>query len=338
MTQKIAFITGITGQDGAYLARYLLKKNYIVHGLVRRASLPKFDRIAPFMDDLILHDGDMTDASNLIRLVSEIKPHEIYNLAAQSDVGASFNSPEYTANTDGLGTLRLLESIRILKLQNHTRFYQASTSELFGNAPAPQNEHTPFDPRSPYACAKLYAHAITKTYRDAYGIHASNGILFNHESPLRGEEFVTQKICRAVAGIHHGTQDTLTLGNLNALRDWGHARDYVDGMWRIVTHDAPDDYVLATGVARSVREFVECAFAICNITIEWRGQGVDEVGINAQTGNPIVTIDPKFFRPVDVHHLCGDATKARDVLGWKPQTSFDDLIREIMDEALSPAK
>ena len=331
---KTAFITGITGQDGAYLTEYLLAKGYVVHGLVRRASLPKLDRIEPFVDRITLHYGDMTDTSNLIRLVSEIQPDEIYNLAAMSDVAVSFDTPEYTANTDALGTLRLLEAIRILKLENCTRFYQASSSELFGNTPAPQNENTPLAPCSPYACAKAYGYYITQTYRAAYGIHASNGILFNHESPLRGEEFVTQKICRAVAAIHRGTQSTLSLGNLNALRDWGHARDYIDGMWKMVNHSDSGDYVLATGEARSVREFVIFAFDHVGITIEWRGQGSDEIGVNAQTGETLVTVDSQFFRPVDVNHLCGDASKAREILEWEPVTPFHDLVTEMMDEAL----
>jgi GDPmannose 4,6-dehydratase len=333
MTKKV-LITGITGQDGAYLAEFLLDKGYEVHGLVRRTSLPKYDRIEHIKNRLILHYGDMTDAANLIDIVKKTNPHELYNLAAQSDVAISFDTAEYTANTDALGTLRLLEAIRILDLTKHTKFYQASSSELFGNAHAPQNEDTPFAPCSPYACAKAYAYFITQTYRNAYGVHASNGILFNHESPLRGEEFVTQKICKGVAAIHKDQQEMLTLGNLDAKRDWGHARDYVRGMWMMVQQDKPDDYVLATGQSHSVREFVTHAFDHIGVTIEWRGNGADEVGVNAQTGQTLVKIDPHFFRPIDVHHLEGDASKAREKLGWTPEISFHDFVTEMMREAL----
>lgn len=331
---KVAFITGITGQDGAYLSELLLDKGYEVHGLVRRASLPKYDRIESMKDQIHLHYGDMTDASNLIDLISQIKPEEIYNLAAQSDVGVSFKTPAYTADTDALGTLRLLEAIRILGLEKHTKFYQASSSEIFGNMPAPQNEDTPMHPCSPYACAKLYAYHITRTYREAYGIFACNGILFNHESPLRGEEFVTQKICQAVAAIYHEEQGTLTLGNLDAKRDWGHARDYVRGMWMMMQTDQPDDYVLATGKTHSVRDFVEHAFDHIGIILSWRGQGLHEIGVNASTGETLVTVSEEYYRPLDVHHLCGDASKAHRVLEWEPEVSFKELINEMMAECL----
>ena len=342
MTRKTAFITGVTGQDGAYLAELLLDKGYVVHGIKRRSSSFNTERVDHLYRDphlgevrFRLHFGDMTDATNLIRLLQETQPSEIYNLAAQSHVAVSFETPEYTANSDALGALRLLEAMRILGLGEETRFYQASTSELYGNAPqSPQNEATPFAPRSPYAAAKLYAYWITVNYREAYGFHASNGILFNHESPIRGETFVTRKITRAVAAIDLGLQETLFLGNLDAERDWGHARDYVDGMWRIVQQDKPDDYVLATGENHSVREFVELAFARIGRKLEWRGTGEDETGLDAGTGDTLVRIDPRYFRPTEVDSLLGDAKKALDKLGWCHQTSFDQLVAEMVDADL----
>lgn len=335
---KTALITGITGQDGAYLAELLLAKGYRVHGVKRRSSSFNTARIDHLYQDpherdvrLKLHYGDMTDATNLIRIVQETQPDEIYNLAAQSHVQVSFETAEYTANADGIGTLRLLEAIRILKLEGKTRFYQASTSELYGKAQqVPQSETTPFYPRSPYAAAKLYAYWITVNYREAYGIHASNGILFNHESPLRGETFVTRKITRAVAGIHHGLQDVLYLGNLDAKRDWGHARDYVEGMWRMLQQPVADDYVLATGETHTVREFVERAFAKTGVTIVWEGEGVDEIGRDARTGTVRVQIDPRYFRPTEVDLLLGDPTKAHRQLGWKHTTSFSDLVGDMV--------
>ena len=338
MADRVALITGVTGQDGACLAELLLSKGYVVHGVKRRSSSFNTERIDHLYEDpheadprLYLHYGDLTDTSNLIRLVQEVRPDEIYNLAAQSHVHVSFETPEYTANSDALGTLRLLEALRILDRAGDVRFYQASTSELFGNAPAvPQNEETPFCPRSPYAAAKLYAYWITVNYREAYGIHASNGILFNHEGPTRGETFVTRKITRAVASIVHGLQDRVWLGNLNARRDWGHARDYVEGMWRIVNHDRPGDYVLATGEAHSVREFVEVAFKEADIDIVWDGEGVHEKGHDAQTGAVRVEIDPRYFRPTEVDHLVGDARKAREVLGWEPKSTFNDIVCEMV--------
>lgn len=338
MNEKIAFITGITGQDGAYLARFLLDKGYVVHGIKRRASSFNTARVDSIYIDphegetrFFLHYGDLTDATNLIRLVQETKPTEVYNLAAQSHVQVSFETPEYTANSDALGTLRLLEAMRILGLERTTRFYQASTSELYGKVQeVPQSETTPFYPRSPYAAAKLYAYWITVNYREAYGMHASNGILFNHEGPTRGETFVTRKITRAVAAIELGLQQTLYLGNLNSLRDWGHARDYVEGMWLMLQQPQPDDYVLATGQMHSVREFVGLAFAEVGRTIEWRGSGVDEIGIDGATGIERVRIDPQYFRPTEVDQLLGDASKARDKLGWKPTTTFQDLVREMV--------
>lgn len=342
MTRKTALITGVTGQDGAYLAELLLDKGYVVHGIKRRSSSFNTERVDHLYRDLHLgeakfrlHFGDMTDATNLIRLLQETQPSEIYNLAAQSHVAVSFETPEYTANSDALGTLRLLEAIRILDLGETARFYQASTSELYGNAPqSPQSETTPFAPRSPYAVAKLYAYWITVNYREAYGFHASNGILFNHESPIRGETFVTRKITRAVAAIHLGLQETLYLGNLDAKRDWGHARDYVEGMWRILQQDKPDDYVLATGENHSVREFVELAFARIGRTLEWRGAGLEEAGVDAGTGDVLVKIDPRYFRPTEVDSLLGDAKKAHDRLGWRHQTSFDQLVAEMVDADL----
>ena len=335
---KTALITGITGQDGAYLTELLLAKGYDVHGIKRRSSSFNTGRIDRFYQDphvegarLHLHHGDMTDATNLIRIVQETQPDEIYNLAAQSHVQVSFETAEYTANADALGTLRLLEAIRLLGLKDRTRFYQASTSELYGKVQEiPQTETTPFYPRSPYAAAKLYAYWITVNYREAYGMHASNGILFNHESPLRGETFVTRKITRAVAAIHLGLQDRVYLGNLDAKRDWGHARDYVEGMWRIVQHPVPDDFVLASGETRSVREFVEKAFAELGIGIAWRGAGVEERGVDARSGRVLVEVDPRYFRPTEVDLLVGDASKARDALGWAPTTGFDELVREMV--------
>jgi GDPmannose 4,6-dehydratase len=340
-----ALITGITGQDGAYLAELLLGKGYEVHGLKRRASSFNTDRIDHLYVDphitgarLFLHYGDMTDATNLIRVIQEVQPDEIYNLAAQSHVKVSFETPEYTANADGIGTLRLLEAIRILKLEGRTRFYQASTSELYGMAPAPQSETTPFMPQSPYATAKLYGFWITQNYRTGYGMHASNGILFNHESPNRGETFVTRKVTRAVAAIELGLQDRLFIGNLDAKRDWGHARDYVEGMWRIVQAETADDYVLATGEAHSVRAFVEQAFREVGRELAWKGEGIEEKGVDARTGRLLVEIDPRYFRPLEVHHLQGDATKARQRLGWQPQVSFRELVAEMVLADLTQVK
>jgi GDPmannose 4,6-dehydratase len=328
----------VTGQDGAYLSELLLGKGYIVHGVKRRSSSFNSERIDHLYQDphgenirFFMHYGDMTDSTNLIRLVQQTKPDEIYNLAAQSHVQVSFETPEYTANADGLGTLRLLEAIRILGLEKVTRFYQASTSELYGLVQdVPQRETTPFYPRSPYAAAKLYAYWVTVNYREAYAIHASNGILFNHESPIRGETFVTRKITRAVAAIHRGSQERLYLGNLDAKRDWGHARDYVEGMWRILQQDTPDDYVLATGETHTVREFIEKSFALVDRPLEWKGHGLDEVGIDSTTGRTVVAIDPRYFRPTEVDLLIGDPTKARTKLGWSHQSSFDELIREMV--------
>jgi len=340
---KKALITGVTGQDGAYLAELLLSKGYEVHGIKRRSSSFNTGRVDHLYQDqhegnvrFILHYGDMTDSTCLIRVVQEVQPDEIYNLAAQSHVAVSFESPEYTANADGIGVLRLLEAIRILKMEDRVRFYQASTSELYGKVQeTPQRETTPFYPRSPYAAAKLYGYWITVNYREAYGIHASNGILFNHESPLRGETFVTRKITRAVAAIHLGFQNCLYLGNLDAKRDWGHARDYVEGMWRIVQHPTPGDFVLATGETRSVREFVEGAFAHVGRAIAWKGEGVDEVGVDVTSGQVVVRIDRRYFRPTEVDLLLGDATKARELLGWTPRHTFSDLLREMMDSDLA---
>ena len=332
-----ALITGVTGQDGAYLAELLLAKGYEVHGLKRRASSFNTARIDHLYTDphqsdagLFLHYGDLTDATNLIRVLQDVRPHEIYNLAAQSHVKVSFDTPEYTANADGIGPLRLLEAIRILRLEEHTRFYQASTSELFGAAVPPQRETTPFQPRSPYATAKLYAYWITRNYRDGYGLFAANGILFNHESPHRGETFVTRKISRAVAAIELGLQQRLYMGNLDALRDWGHARDYVDGMWRILQHDRPDDWVLATGEAHSVREFVERAFTEIGREIVWRGNGIDEQGTDARTGEVLVEIDARYFRPLEVEYLLGDPSRAQTELGWRHRSNFTDLVAEMV--------
>lgn len=337
-TMPTALITGITGQDGSYLARFLLGKGYVVHGVKRRSSSFNTERIDDLYEDphdgdpkLRLHYGDLTDATNIIRLIQEVKPDEIYNLAAQSHVAVSFETPEYTANSDAMGTLRILEAIRILGIADATRFYQASTSELYGKVQAvPQNEATPFYPRSPYAAAKLYAYWITVNYREAYGMFASNGILFNHESPSRGETFVTRKITRAVAAISSGLQDVLYLGNLDAKRDWGHARDYVDGMWRILQHDKPDDFVLATGETHSVREFVSLAFAEVQRTVVWEGTGVSETGRDAETGKVVVRIDPRYYRPTEVDLLLGDPSKAWRELKWKHQSSFGDLVAEMV--------
>ncbi|WP_240002434.1 GDP-mannose 4,6-dehydratase [Oleisolibacter albus] len=335
---KVALITGITGQDGAYLAEFLLQRGYQVHGVKRRSSSFNTMRIEHLYQDpheqdinLRLHYGDLTDATNLIRLVQQVQPDEIYNLAAQSHVQVSFETPEYTANADGLGTLRLLEAIRILGLERRTRFYQASTSELYGLVQeTPQRETTPFYPRSPYAAAKLYAYWITVNYREAYGMHASNGILFNHESPIRGETFVTRKITRAVAAIALGLQDCLYLGNLDARRDWGHARDYVEGMWRMLQQDQPGDYVLATGETHTVRDFVEHAFAEVGRTIVWQGYGVEEQGLDARSGQALVRIDPAYFRPTEVELLLGDPSRARTVLGWQHRTSFTELVQDMV--------
>jgi GDPmannose 4,6-dehydratase len=339
---KVALITGITGQDGAYLAELLLEKGYTVHGIKRRSSSFNTGRIEHLYQDpheknpkLILHYGDMTDATNLIGIVQQTKPDEIYNLAAQSHVQVSFETAEYTANSDAIGTLRLLEAIRLLSLTEKTRFYQASTSELYGKVQeVPQSEKTPFYPRSPYAAAKLYAYWIVVNYREAYNIHASNGILFNHESPIRGETFVTRKITRAVAAIHHGLQDKLFLGNLDAKRDWGHAREYVRGMWLMTQQDEPDDYVLATGETHPVREFVEMAFRHIDMEIEWSGTGVDEVGRDRKTGRVLVEVDPRYFRPTEVELLIGDPTKAHTKLGWRHETKFEVLVTEMMESDL----
>ncbi len=338
MSDRIALITGVTGQDGALLAELLLRKGYVVHGVKRRSSSFNTARVDHLYHDpheedvrLFLHHGDMTDATNLIRIVQEVRPTEIYNLAAQSHVQVSFETPEYTANADALGALRLLEAIRILGMKDRARFYQASTSELYGNvAEAPQRETTPFYPRSPYAAAKLYAYWMTVNYREAYGFYACNGILFNHEGPTRGETFVTRKITRAVAAIQLGRQKRLYIGNLDAKRDWGHARDYVDGMWRILQQPTPDDYVLATGETHSVREFVEVAFAEIGRTIGWHGKAADEKGVDAKTGEILVEVDPRYFRPTEVDFLLGDPTKAREKLGWTHKTSFGDLVREMV--------
>ncbi|MEJ7926480.1 GDP-mannose 4,6-dehydratase [Sphingobium sp. AN641] len=351
---KIALITGVTGQDGAYLAEFLLDKGYEVHGIKRRTSLFNTARIDHLMTaseegraPFILHHGDLTDSSSLLRIIQQVQPDEIYNLAAQSHVAVSFEEPEYTANSDGVGVLRLLEAIRILGLSEKTRFYQASTSELYGLVQEiPQRETTPFYPRSPYAVAKMYAYWITVNYREAYGIYACNGILFNHESPLRGETFVTRKITRALARISLGTQQTLSLGNLSALRDWGHARDYVEMQWLMLQQEKPEDFVIATGEQHSVREFVDRSGAELGMTFRWEGEGPQEVGILAETsvaglkgriGQTIVNIDPKYFRPTEVETLLGDPTKAKEQLGWVPRTSFDALVKEMAAADLKDA-
>jgi GDPmannose 4,6-dehydratase len=341
LTEKVALITGVTGQDGSLLARLLLDKGYVVHGIKRRSSSFNTGRIDDIYADphesetrFYLHYGDMTDATNLIRLLQDTRPHEIYNLAAQSHVQVSFETPEYTANADAVGTLRMLEAMRILKLED-SRFYQASTSELYGKvAEIPQRETTPFYPRSPYGVAKLYAYWITVNYREAYGLYAANGILFNHESPVRGETFVTRKITRAVAAIQWGLQDTLYVGNLDAKRDWGHAKDFVKGMWLILQQPKPDDYVLATGESHSVREFIELAFAQVGRIIVWRGNGDDEVGLDNDSGQVLVKIDRRYFRPTEVDVLQGDATKAKQELGWKAETTFTDLVAEMVKSDL----
>jgi GDPmannose 4,6-dehydratase len=343
---KKALITGITGQDGAYLAELLLAKGYEVHGVKRRASSFNTDRIDHLYEDphgravqLHLHYGDLTDATNLIRIVQQVQPDEIYNLAAQSHVAVSFETPEYTANADALGTLRLLEAIRILGLEKKTRFYQASTSEMFGKVQeTPQRETTPFDPRSPYGAAKVYGHWITVNYREAYGFYACSGILFNHESPIRGETFVTRKITRALARIHEKLETCLYLGNLDSLRDWGHAKDYVRAQWLMLQQPEPEDFVIATGEQHSVREFVGAAGQLLQIDIEWRGKGVEEQGIDRKTGTVIVKVDPRYFRPTEVETLLGDATKARTKLGWKPELSFEVLVQEMVAEDLQLAR
>jgi len=365
MSKKRALITGITGQDGAYLAEFLMQKGYEVHGIKRRASLFNTDRVDHFYKDpheedvnFFLHYGDMTDSTNLIRIIQEVQPDEIYNLAAQSHVKVSFETPEYTANADALGTLRLLEAIKILGMENKVKFYQASTSELYGKVQEiPQNEKTPFYPRSPYAAAKLYAYWITVNYREAYGLFACNGILFNHESPIRGETFVTRKITRAATRIKLGMQKKLYLGNLNSKRDWGHAKDYIRGMWLILQQDKPDDYVLATGETHSVREFVEKAFKLVGIEIDWQGEGIEEKGIvkkivesketinnniegmcRVKPGDVVIEVDPRYFRPTEVDILIGDASKAKEKLRWTPQYSFDDLIKDMVESDIELAK
>ena len=343
---KVALVTGVTGQDGAYLAEFLINKGYIVHGLKRRASLFNTDRIDHLYQDphtqnknFVLHYGDLTDSTNLIRIVQDVQPDELYNLAAQSHVAVSFESPEYTANSDALGTLRLLEAIRILGLENKTRFYQASTSELFGKVQeVPQKETTPFYPRSPYAVAKLYAYWITVNYREAYGMYACNGILFNHESPIRGETFVTRKITRALARIKLGLQEKLYLGNLDAKRDWGHAKDYVEMQWLMLQQEAPEDFAIATGEQYSVRDFVDAAAKELGIPIRWKGKGIDEKGYNKETGACIIEVDKRYFRPTEVETLLGDPTKAREKLGWIPKVSFQDLVSEMVISDLRDAE
>jgi GDPmannose 4,6-dehydratase len=344
--ERKALITGITGQDGAYLAELLLQKGYIVHGIKRRASLFNTDRIDHLYQDphvesrnLILHYGDLTDATNLIRVIQEVQPDEIYNLAAQSHVAVSFETPEYTANSDALGTLRMLEAMRILGLGSRTRFYQASTSELYGKVLAtPQNETTPFNPRSPYAVAKLYAYWITVNYREAYGMYAVNGILFNHESPVRGETFVSRKITRGLARISAGLDKCLYLGNLDARRDWGHARDYVRAQWLMLQQNTPDDLVIATGQQHSVRQFVTKAGILLGMQIEWRGNGLDECGVETTSGQVIVRVDPRYFRPTEVQTLLGDASRARNELGWTPEITFDQLVAEMVADDMALAK
>ena len=334
---RVALVTGATGQDGAYLAELLLAKGYVVHGVKRRSSSFNTGRLDHLYRDphepdgrFFLHYGDLADGAALVRLIAETEPDEIYNLGAESHVRVSFDLPEYTADVNGLGALRLLEALRILKAERSVRFYQASTSELYGNAAAPQDETTPFAPRSPYAAAKLYAYWITVNYREAYGVHASNGILFNHESPVRGGTFVTRKITRAVAAIAHGTGERIHLGNLDAVRDWGHARDHVEGMWRMVAHPEPGDYVLATGEGHTVRKFAELAFAEIGVQIVWEGDGVEEKGIDGRTGAVRIEIDARYFRPTEADALVGDAAKARRVLGWRPRTTFRELVREMV--------
>ncbi|MFO7752363.1 MAG: GDP-mannose 4,6-dehydratase [Desulfobacteraceae bacterium] len=344
--KKVALITGITGQDGAYLAEFLLEKGYEVHGIKRRSSLFNTDRIDHLYQDpheknrnFILHYGDLTDSTNLIRILQQVQPDEVYNLAAQSHVAVSFEAPEYTADTDALGTLRLLEGIRLLGMEQKTRFYQASTSELYGKVQeTPQTENTPFYPRSPYAAAKLYAYWIAVNYREAYGIYACNGILFNHESPLRGETFVTRKITRALARISLGLQDCLYLGNLDARRDWGHARDYVRMQWLMLQQDEPEDFVIATGRQYSVRDFVNAAAKELSMEIEWQGEGVQEKGIHKKMGKPIVAVDPGYFRPTEVETLLGDPSKAKNSLGWEPEITFGEMVKEMVAQDLAQAK
>ena len=346
MKPRVALITGITGQDGAYLAEFLLGKGYIVHGVKRRSSLFNTQRIDHLYKDrhaegvqFFLHYGDLTDSTNLVRIVQEVQPDEIYNLGAQSHVQVSFDTPEYTANADAIGVLRLLEAIRILKLSRSVRFYQASTSELYGNTPeVPQNERTPFRPRSPYGAAKLYAYWITVNYREAYQLYACNGILFNHESPLRGETFVTRKITRAVARIKLGLQERLYLGNMNALRDWGHAKDYVEGMWLMLQQPEPDDYVLATGREATVREFCDKAFNALDMSVEWQGTGAAEHAICQESGKTVVSVDPSYYRPAEVNRLLGDASKAREKLGWTPRYTLESMIEEMVEADYQIAK
>ncbi len=346
MANKIALITGITGQDGAYLAEFLLDKGYEVHGIKRRSSSFNTDRIDHLYQEpheknrkFILHYGDLADSMNLVRIIKEIQPDEIYNLGAQSHVAVSFESPEYTADTVGLGALRILDAIRILGLVNKTRYYQASSSELYGQVyETPQKETTPFYPRSPYAAAKLYAYWITVNYREAYGMYACNGILFNHESPVRGETFVTRKITRALARISLGLQKTLYLGNMNAKRDWGHAKDYVEMQWLMLQQDKPDDFCIATGVQYSVRDFVNFAWSHLNRTMRWEGEGQDEKGYDTETGNLIVAVDPRYFRPAEVDALLGDPSKARDKLGWEPKITFEEMVHEMMENDINIAK
>jgi GDPmannose 4,6-dehydratase len=343
---KVALITGITGQDGAYLAEFLLKKGYTVHGIKRRASSFNTDRIDHLYkdphdanQDFVLHYGDLTDSTNLIRIIQEVQPDEIYNLAAQSHVAVSFESPEYTANSDALGTLRILEAIRILGLEKKTRFYQASTSELFGKVQeTPQTENTPFYPRSPYAVAKIYGYWITVNYREAYGIYACNGILFNHESPIRGETFVTRKITRAFARIKLNLQDRVYLGNLDAKRDWGHAKDYVEMQWLMLQQDAPEDFVIATGVQYSVRDFVDMAAKAVDIEIQWKGKGVEEKGFNKETGECLVEVDKRYFRPTEVETLLGDPSKAKEKLGWETKISLKEMVKEMVEHDISIAE
>jgi len=336
MNNKVALITGVTGQDGAYLSEFLIRKGYEVHGIKRRSSSFNTGRVEHLYADphdkpnFRLHFGDLTDASNLIRIIQKVRPNEIYNLGAQSHVKVSFETPEYTANSDALGTIRILEAIRTLNMEKSIRFYQASTSEMFGKSEPPQNENTVFQPRSPYAAAKLYSHWITINYREAYNIFASNGILFNHESPLRGETFVTRKITRAVAAISQGKQEKIWLGNLDAKRDWGHAKDYVKGMWLILQNKIPDDFVLATGKSYTVRQFCELAFREVGIEIDWAGEGMQERGINKKNNKTIVEIDERYFRPTEVDYLKGDATKAKKILHWTPEVSFEELVSEMV--------
>ena len=341
MKKKTALITGVTGQDGAYLSRLLLKKNYEVHGIKRRSSSFNTGRLESIYVDphentpnFFLHYGDLTDSSNLIRIIQKTKPNEIYNLGAQSHVQVSFETPEYTANSDALGTIRLLEAIRTLNLIKKVKFYQASTSEMFGKSTPPQNENTEFQPRSPYAAAKLYSYWVTVNYREAYNLFASNGILFNHESPMRGETFVTRKITRAVASIFKGKQQKLWLGNLDAKRDWGHAKDYVEGMWKILQHDTPEDFVLATGKSYTVREFCEIAFREIGFNLQWVGKGINEIGIDSKSGTVLVQIDKRYFRPTEVDYLEGDASKAREKLNWVPKISLKSMISEMVKNDL----